>query len=175
MDDLTTLGYQAQLDLLRQALDAHGLAVQMIEPNDQLPIPSLMVSLDEDDKGRARNLAVTIMPFGDEDDGGLDSTQLVQFYAHLPFEVDADSEAVCQRAVAIVNPALAVGHFAMQNQQLFFRYVLAMPSDTTFDADMAIELIGLLSFHQEHFGDYFEGLIEGEIALSTLPALLAAG
>ncbi len=175
MDELTTLGYTAQLDLLRQALNAHDIAAQMIEPTEQVPAPTLMVSLDQDDKGRERHLAITIMPFGDSDGDGLDSTQLVQFYAHMPFEVDDESVGVCQRAVAMVNPALAVGHFGMQNQQLFFRYVLAMPAGDTFDADMSIELIGLLAFHQEHFGDYFEGLIEDEIALSTLPALLAAG
>lgn len=171
MDELIHLDHSAQLGLLRSALNERGIENQLIEPSDQLPVNTLMIDVGPDDKERDRVLAASIMPL---DGDGLAHTQLVQFYAQMPFEVDDVSTASVERACAIVNAALAVGHFGMQHGQLFYRYILAMPSSTTFDLDMTIELIALLAFHQEHFGDFFEGIVDDEITLSTLPALLAA-
>lgn len=172
MDELTQLDHVAQLGTLQEALNARGIENQLIEPNDQLPVTTLMIDVGPDDKERPRVLAASIMPL---DDDGLEHTQLVQFYAQMPFEIDDDNLGVVQKACAIVNPSLAVGHFGTQHGQLFFRYVMAMSNDRTFQPDMTIELIALLAFHQEHFGDFFEGLVEDEITLSVLPDLLAAG
>lgn len=172
MDELTQLENAAQLGTLQAALTAKGISSQLIDPNEQLPVATLMIDVGPDDEERQRILAASIMPLGDDD---LEHTQLVQFYAQMPFEIDDDSLGVVQKACAIINPSLAVGHFGMQQGQLFFRYVMAMPSDRSFDVDMTIELIALLAFHQEHFGDFFEGLVDDEITLSVLPDLLAAG
>lgn len=171
IDDLVHLEHQAQLGALASVLESHGVTHQLIEPNDDLPVTTLMVSFGSDDKERERSIGVSILPFDEGE--GLDATQLVQFYSHLPIEIDDDSLAVCQRAVAMVNGAMAIGHFGMQGSNLFYRYVLAVPADQVIDTEMTPELLGLLGFHQEHFGDYFEGLVEDEIALSSLPELLA--
>lgn len=162
-DELMRIEHEAQLDLIAQALAARDVETQLLAAGDELPVSTLMVGLGTD-----RTLAVSIMPFSTDD---LGATQLVQFYVQLA-AVDAEHLASVQQAAAIINGAIAIGHFGTQAEQLFYRYVLAMPASQTFDVDMVIELIGLLSFHQEHFGDYFDGIIEGEIAVSILPDLL---
>lgn len=172
MDELTHLDHAAQLGTLQQALNDKGAASQLFEPNERLPVTTLMIDVGPDDAGRDRVLAASIMPLADD---GLDDTQLVQFYAQMPFAIDDESLASVQRAVPIVNAALAIGHFGMQNGELFYRYVLAMPNGATFDLAMTVEIVALMAFHQEHFGDFFEGIVDDEITLSTLPDLLAAG
>lgn len=169
MSELIALEHAAQLGILGDALAATGHESQLIEPHGELPVTTLMVALGKDDDDRDRTLAVSIMPLGSD----LAETQLVQFYVPMPFSIDDDSMGSVQRAVAIVNAAMAVGHFAVSGSELIYRYVLAMPNSESFNIAMTSELIGLLAFHQEHFGDYFEGIIDDEITLSMLPDLLA--
>lgn len=169
MSDLTALEHAAELDLVSQALASAGHASTVLEPGEQLPVTTLLIELDPDDEDRPRSMAMSIMPFGSDD---LASTRLTQFYVELPFTFGEDDRATVERAVAIVNPALAIGHFGVRGETLIYRYVWATPNSSTFDLDATVELIALLAFHQEHFGDYFEGLIDDEIALSTLPDLL---
>jgi hypothetical protein len=171
LDPMTVADHSMQLGALGDDLRSLGLDTQLIEPNDDLSVTTLMVALDADDQGRDRTLAVSIMPLGAD---ALESMQLVQFFVQIPFEIADDTVATIERATSMVNIAVAVGHFGMQGSHLFFRHVHAMPRSGSFDTDMTVELIGLLAFNQEHFGDYFEALVDGELTLSVLPQALAS-
>lgn len=171
IDELTHAEHASQLGLLGAYLTARGIPSDLVDPGPELLVTTLMIGLEQDDEGRDRVLAVSIMPLGSD----LESLQLVQYYVQMPFEVKTvDELAMIERATAVVNGAVAIGNFGMQGSQLFYRYVHAMPADQTFEDDAAVELVGILAFHQEHFGDYFEGLLNDDFPLSTLPSVLAA-
>ena len=40
------------------------------------------------------------------------------------------------------------------------------------DDDMIGELVSFVDFHQEHFGDYLEGVIEDEVSVLVLDRVL---
>lgn len=160
----------AELSLLDAALGEH-YPTRVVEAGDELPVPSLLVSFDRDEEGRDRILAVSFLPLPDDD---LPSTNLLQFYVRLPFDVPSEHRGDVLQAATLVNAAMAVGHFAVRDDELYYRYVLASPSGRVVDADLLRDLLPLLEFHQQHFGDYLEGVAVGEVSTHALPRLLAA-
>lgn len=74
--------------------------------------------------------------------------------------------------MAVVNGALAVGHFAWRGKEIFYRYMLSLSSSALIDDAMLGELMPMLVFHQEHFSDYLEGVLDDEISLPILPDLV---
>lgn len=160
----------AELALLEPVFTNAGYPAQLAEANDELPVSTLIVDLGEDDADRARFMAVSIMPFGDDQ---FASTTFTQLYVKLPFEFDSSQLGDLGHAIALINGAMAVGHFAVRGDELFYRYMLSTPSSTTADTDMFDDLIPMLVFHQEHFGDTLEGALDDEISLLILPKLLA--
>lgn len=160
--------FEALLGLFEDALEG-DYATKVVGPQEGLPVPTLLVSFGADDKERDRTLGITVVPF---DEDSLEATDLVQFYVRMPFEVPAQRRTEVMAATAAVNAAMAIGHFAVRGTELYYRYVLALPNDTVADASMLLELVALVSFHQETFADHLEGILEGEITLSLLPDIL---
>jgi hypothetical protein len=168
-DDLIHLEHAAELSTLAGALEAAGFATHLLERGDGLELTTLMVAFGKDDEDRDRAAAISIMPFSADQ---LAATQFTQFYMPMPFKV-GDARAEVAQAASIVNVAMAVGHFAVRDDELFYRYMLASPRGASLDPDMVAELVTMLQFHQEHFGDYLEGVNDGEIDLSVLPDVIA--
>jgi len=165
-----TARHEAQLTIMAAALRHEGREMRLVEANDDNPVPTLLVALGADEEARDRTLAMSLMPFGDE---GLAATDLLQFYVQLPFDLTADTRTDVMAATADVNAAMAVGHFAVRKSELFYRYVMATPNNGTVDDELLVELVNLIDFHQEHFGDYLEGVATGEIAVQVLAEVIA--
>lgn len=162
--------FDAELALLDASL-GDRYPTRVVEHSDELPVPTLLVSFDRDEEDRDRIAAVSFLPLPEDE---LPSTQLLQVYVRLPFGVPDDQRREVLEAATLVNAAMAIGHFAVRGDEIYYRYVLAAPSDRTIDGDLLADLLPLLEFHQQHFGDYLEGVAEGEVATQALPRLLAA-
>jgi hypothetical protein len=155
--------HEAELDLVAGAL-AERYETRLVEAGGELPVPTLLVALGADEEGRDRTMGVSFMPFDDE----FAATEFLQFYVHVPIEVPADKLDEVRCAATIVNAHLAVGHFALRDGQVYYRYVLACPAGDLVDADLLGELVPLLEYHQEHFGDYLEGVATDNVSLVVL-------
>jgi hypothetical protein len=171
LPDSLSKQHMAELSLIQPVFTEAGYPAQLVAANDELPLSSLVVDLGTDDADRPRFMAVSIMPFGDH---SFPSTTFTQFYVQLPFAFDASQLGDLGHAIALINGAMAVGHFAVRGDELFFRYMLASGSGTTVDSAMLSELVPMLIFHQEHFADYLEGVLDGEVSLLVLPKLLGS-
>lgn len=162
--------HEAELQLMADALRQAGMDTRLLEAGPEVPLPTLLVALGTDEADRDRTLGLSIMPFGDD---GFEATDLLQFYVQLPFSVDEDNRRDVMAATAEVNAQMAIGHIAVRGDEVYYRYVLASPNDATVDGDMLVEVVQLVAFHQEHFGDYVEGVATGEIALQVLAEVLS--
>lgn len=169
--DPIALQHQAELGLVQATLSEAGFATELFPVSDELPVTSLVVDLGQDDLERTRSMTISIMAFSDDQ---FASTQFVQFYVPMPYEAPSDRLGDLGHAMSIVNGAMAVGHFAVRGTELFYRYMLAMPSSQVMSDDLLGELLPLLMFHQEHFSDYLEGVLDDEISLLVLPEIIAA-
>jgi hypothetical protein len=171
LPDSVNKQHMAELALMLPVFTEAGYHAELIEANDDLPLSTLVVGLGDDDRGRARSMTVNIMPFGDD---SFASTTFIQFYVPMPFQVDGTKMGDLGHAIALVNGAMAVGHWAVRGSELFFRYMLAFASNATVDNDMLGELVPMLIFHQEHFADFLEGVLDDEVSLLVLPKLLTS-
>lgn len=161
----------AELGLLQAALRSAGFGTELLPVSDELPVTSLVVDLGDDGSERRRMMTISIMPFGEDE---FAATQFIQFYVPMPYPAPPDRLDELGHAMAMINGAMAVGHFAVRGSELFYRYMLAMGTSATIDVWVPDELIPLLVFHQEHFSDYLEGVLDGEISLLILPDLMSS-
>jgi hypothetical protein len=169
LSDLMHQQHRAELGLLSVTLQQAGFSTEFLSAGDELPVGALVVDLGADEHDRPHLMTISIMPFGDDQFG---ATQFFQFYTALPFSPARAQMGDLGQAIAIVNGAMAIGHFGVRRGELFYRYMLAIDSSTTIGSEMLIELMSLLTFHQEHFGDYLEGVLDGQISLAILPKLI---
>ncbi|MDH3755889.1 MAG: hypothetical protein OEU32_18660 [Acidimicrobiia bacterium] len=169
LSDAVHAQHLAELALMDAAMQAEDFTTELLHPSDELPIASLLVALGEDDEQRQRAMSISIMPF---DEADFTATQFIQFYVPIPFEVTSDKMGDLGHAIAIVNGAMALGHFGVRGNELFYRYMLAADAGDVISSEMLIELVSMMAFHQEHFADYLEGVLDGEIELVILPKLI---
>ena len=159
-----------ELERLSTALRAADHDTRVLDPSDEVPLPTLLVALGVDEAERDRTLAISLLPFADDD---LDATALMQFYVLLPFELVAATRNDVLAATAHINAAMAIGHFAARGDELYYRYVLAADKGAPVDGALVVELVQLIDFHQQHFGDYLEGILTDELSLQVLPEVIA--
>lgn len=171
MNDAINSMHLAELGLMQATIRAGGMSAELLPVSDELPVSSLVVDLGQDDLERRRFMTISIMPFGDDQ---FAATQFIQFYVPMPYTAPPDRLDDLGHAMAVINGAMAVGHFAVRGTELFYRYMLTMSTSSSLDDDVLGELLPLLMFHQEHFSDYLEGVLDGEVSLMVLADLIAA-
>lgn len=174
MPDLSPLNrakHIAELGFLENALRASGRdETDLVEPEAADELPTLLISLGDDDEHRPRVLHVRIIPLDEEES---DATRFVELYVPLPFEVPDEKLSELREALSIVNEHLAIGHFGlMRDGSLYYRYVLATPLVQMIDDEVFVELVAFVDFHQDHFADYLEGVVADEISLLVLDEVI---
>ena len=163
---------RAKLALISVALQQADYTATMLDATDDRPYPTLVVSLEPDEKQRPRELNLNLMPLGP---GEADATDFLQFFMEFPFEVSEERLPDVQQAATIVNNHLAVGHFGVNAaSDVFFRYVLATPLSASPNAALLVELMSFLEYSQQRFADYLEGVCEGEIDVLVLAEVIQA-
>jgi hypothetical protein len=150
------------LEAAAAALRSAGSEVELVSPT------SLHVAMGLDDKARDRSVGVVVLP------SVAGAPPFVQLVSLLPTPVAEDLVGDLLAAVNDVNTAAALGAFILDGErQLLFRYVLAVPDAGV--ADLLAWLVPFVGWEAQHFGDYLEGVLEGEISLLVLPQLLLEG
>ena len=176
LDAAVVARHAAELSAVEAGLAAVGYDARLDVPAGG--VPSLDVALGPDDAGRDRTLTITIVPL--EPDGDtVDASRFVQFLVTLPFSATADEPvraagaidhtAAVSLALSIVNAHTAIGHFGRRpDGELYFRYVLVTPAACTLDVAVLTDVVSMVDFHQDHFGDHLEGVSTGEIDVRVL-------
>lgn len=143
MTDFEQASHLAQLGQLEAIMQEAGIAAQLLEPTDILPLPVLLAAVPPDDKGRERYVHFSFLPL---DDTAIEAIQLVQLYAKLPFAI-GEAERERQEAAAVladINTRVPIGHFGLEEDGgLHYRYVYCMSAAQSFDQDVMLELVSL--------------------------------
>jgi hypothetical protein len=168
-DDLPVASHRATLTFIQTAAETAGYTTSLADPGGDEP--TLIVLFDADEEQRQRSLRMTFVPAA----GELDATELIQLFSPLPFAASPAMLADIRQAVAIVNEYCGLGGFGVQTDGTpYFRYTLAVARHPSIDDAMITEVIQFVEFHQEHFGDFLEGVADGAIAIEVLDAVIAA-
>ncbi|MEC7374717.1 MAG: hypothetical protein VX742_06095 [Actinomycetota bacterium] len=161
--------HRAELSLVAGGLSG-SYPTEILDPSDALPLTTLIVDLGPDGDDRQRTMSVNVMPLED-----FDAVTFLQFFVPMPFEVPAAQVVNAGYAAAKVNAALALGHFAVSDSgEVYFRYMQAFSSSTTADPAASAQIVTMLDFHQETFGDVVQGVADGEIDVAVVDQVIAA-
>lgn len=161
--------HRAELSLVAGGLSG-SYPTEILDPSDALPLTTLIVDLGPDGDDRQRTMSVNVMPLED-----FDAVTFLQFFVPMPFEVPAAQVVNAGYAAAKVNAAMALGHFAVSDSgEVYFRYMQAFSSSTTADPAASAQIVMMLDFHQETFGDVVQGVAEGEIDVAVVDQVIAA-
>ncbi|MAL67197.1 MAG: hypothetical protein VX194_12550 [Actinomycetota bacterium] len=161
--------HRAELSLVAGGLSG-SYPTEILDPSDALPLTTLIVDLGPDGDDRQRTMSVNVMPLED-----FDAVTFLQFFVPMPFEVPAAQVVNAGYAAAKVNAAMALGHFAVSDSgEVYFRYMQAFSSSTTADPAASAQIVTMLDFHQETFGDVVQGVADGEIDVAVVDQVIAA-
>jgi len=153
------------------ALDLDALARALQDAGTRsAPEPDgggLVVDAGLDDAGRERGVVVRPVPSVEG------APTFVQLVTALPVEVGEDVLPDLLQAVNLVNAAASLGAFVVdEDRTLALRHVLALPEDGDVTGLVAWTA-RYVGWEAQHFGDYLEGVVEGEVSVLVLPRLLA--
>lgn len=166
-DDLERVKSIAELGLMEAPLHEAGRDVSLDEDGARL-----VIKLD-DDEGRVRLMTIAMVPFGEPGESAL---RLVRFDVAYPFRADEDTVDDVALALPTLTGELAVGGIvADADGSLHLRYTLAADAVSLIADEALVELVELIDFQQERFGDYLEGVCTGDVAVEVLPQVIAAG
>ncbi|UKS25230.1 YbjN domain-containing protein [Paenibacillus sp. HWE-109] len=160
LPDLVHARHLAQLGLLKDILDETGLATNLLEKSEAIPLHVLMAGFQEDKKGRERFLHFSFLPLNDEEIGAI---QLLQIYSTLPFHLQEGKRGEVASVLLEINTRLPIGHFGINEQnELHYRYVYSIPATSTFESEEVLEILSLFVYMCDMFAEHVELVASGE-------------
>ncbi|NEW06906.1 YbjN domain-containing protein [Paenibacillus sp. SYP-B3998] len=166
MPELVHTRHLAQLGLLKDILDEAGLATNLLEKSEAIPIHVLMAGFQEDKKGRNRFLHFSFLPLDEEDIGAI---QLLQIYSTLPFHLKEGQRDKAAAVLLAVNTRLPIGHFGINEQnELHYRYVYSLSVAKSFDSEEILEILSMFVYMCDMFAEPVELVASGEAEVAEV-------
>jgi len=150
----------AQLGYLQEILDESGLATNLLEKSEAIPLHVLIAGFQADKKGRDRFLHFSFLPLNDEE---VEAIQLLQMYSTFPFQLQAGRRQELAALFLEVNTRLPIGHFGINDQdELHYRYVYSISAAKSFERDEVLETLSFFIYMCDMFADAVEAVAGGE-------------
>ena len=138
------------IQALLKDLDLTGHILEKSEEVHQ----DLLVTDFEDTDLESPTFVFTILPL-DED---LDGSQFIQLYYEYPFQYVGLIPNELKNVINNSNRQLPLGHFnlAVTGQQIYYKYVLAFPTDAVMNVDTLSDVLDMCLFGIENFEEDFK-------------------
>ena len=167
--NLVMLGYLEEI-----FTDLGYAGAQVIEQSAELSIPSLLVPLATDKKGRARFISLMFYPAPE-----LEDTLLLQYYVEMPFLAEKASLPALYTLLPVLNHRAVVGYFGLgAGDKPYYRYVQALRADQRITKDHVSDVIALIVTTTDLLQDVLDDVASGsssvEAGSKRVSALLRA-
>ena len=139
----------------------------VLEKNHLLDMSTLVVSAEEDYKGREQIVNLAYLLNHSEEEANV---MLLQFYTELPVELEATQIPLVEALVSFINTRMPMGHFGFQNCKLHYRYVMVDSKASKYHALQTVETFMVYVSILNHFHEAIESVIQGKMTLATLKA-----
>jgi hypothetical protein len=169
-DELELAEQSATLGSFVAPLREAGYDTELLEPSDQLDLPTLVVGLPVDEQGRGRWLSVNVVPFELGETVGL---SVAQVYAPLPFTLadkQRDEFAKFALAASQMVPVGSMG--ARDDGELYFRYMASALDTTAMEPTLLASIAMLFQFQLDVFGSAMESVATGNATAAEALAAL---
>jgi len=151
--NLVMLGYLEEI-----FTDLGYVGTQLLDQSAELSIPSLLVPLDTDKKGRARFISLMFYPAPE-----LEDTLLLQYYIEMPFPAEKASLPDFYALLPALNHKAVVGYFGFgDSDKPYYRYVQALRADQRITKDHVTDVIALIVTTTDLLQDVLEDVASGK-------------
>lgn len=160
MTDLATIG-----DALRRL----GYDVTPAAADDELEL-----QLSGDEPGQTRATAVRLAEPSRRPDTS--PSHLLMLSTSYPFGASKAALSDVRLAAAECTQYLVLGHFEVDDDgSVHLRYSALFEDSAPVSDGVLAQIVGLLDYQQQHFGDYLERICSGAITIDLFAELVAAG
>ncbi len=127
-DDLIKLEY------LSRKLSEIDIESRVLTKTEELGLGTMIIALDHDYKDREQMVNLALLPRPDDD---MEHINLMQFYVELPEPLELTVGNKVKDLLTEINTRMPIGHFGINDERVYCRYVMVLPDgDTVNEADI---------------------------------------
>lgn len=172
MVDRDTAMSDLDLIALKNLLDDINIPAQFLPLAPELPLSTLIITLDKDYQNRDRRLSCSFIPLPDD---VFPDVKLLQHYTELSMPVPEATQGTLEALLLAINLTLPIGNFGInKSRDLYFRYVYTLPKFEMMAQrkEVLIEILKLISYALDANTELIEQVASGaksaEQAISEL-------
>lgn len=170
-NDLINAKYAAELQFIQNALKEADFTAQFVDASSDIPMPLLIVTLPQDEKGRERFIHLLFVPVNEED---LKTVQFLQFYSLLPVP-PGNYPPELTTFILAANNQIALGHLGYDpNGGLSYRYVHVKEKYRMIDAALVQEMLEVFYYILDSVSPLVEQVAAGQISAAEAMKRLTA-
>jgi hypothetical protein len=142
--------YEKLLKDMEAALNEMQIPVRFLPVSEYMPIPSLLLSVTPDQKGRERVMTIAFIP----DDGEIQEVDLLQFFMGLHASFQEFSPRL-----GPINQNAILGHagYKAETQEYYYRHVWPIPKSSPVTPSVLVETLQLFLFSADLANKELEG------------------
>ena len=159
----------AELTRLESIAEEMGYPTELIKRSGEIAYHTLLLGLEPDAGGRAKQLALNFYPLSKED---VEHSLFLQYFVDLPIVADEDGLARIREVLPDMNNKVILGHFGIGagTQRLHYRYVQTLPADEMVTLEAVADVILMTGYTPMVFEGLLEELAQGTISVEEARA-----
>jgi len=148
--DITLREHYNKLNKISEYFKSIGFETILYDVNKDIPIPTLAIGIQEDYKGEPMEIDMLISPFLEDE---MPNTLFVQLSSELNVKINQDNFSDVLILVNEINSILLLGHFAIINNSVCYKYTCPIPKALDIVNDSFIESFTVLSLLITNFNE----------------------
>ncbi|WP_430882534.1 YbjN domain-containing protein [Fusibacter sp. JL216-2] len=154
-----------KLEYLSQKLSEIDIESRVLTKTEELGLGTMVVALDNDYKNRDQLVNLALLPRPDDE---LEHINLMQFYVELPESFSQTTENKVKDLLTEINARMPIGHFGINEERIYCRYVMVLPDGETVNEADIIETLFLFADIIGVFQEMIEDLAQQRKSLDAI-------
>lgn len=140
------------------------IETKVLEKQHVLDMSTLQIFTANDGTNRRNVISLAyLLNYSDDETKVL----LLQFFTEIPIEFEATQIPLFETLVSFINTRMPLGHFGIQNNKVYYRYVMFDSKNAYDHAVQTIETFLTYECILNHFHQAIESVIQGNMTLDT--------
>tara|TARA_Y100001933_G_C18946419_1_gene541823 strand:- start:584 stop:1099 length:516 start_codon:yes stop_codon:yes gene_type:complete len=154
-----------KLEYLSKKLSEIDIESRVLTKTEELGLGTMVVALDNDYKNRDQLVNLALLPRPDDE---LEHINLMQFYVELPESFTQSTENKVKDLLTEINARMPIGHFGINEERIYCRYVMVLPDGETVNEADIIETLFLFADIIGVFQEMIEDLAQQRKSLDAI-------
>jgi len=154
-----------KLEYLSQKLAEIDIESRVLTKTEEIGLGTMVIALDNDYKDRDQLVNIAILPRPDDE---MEHINLMQFYVELPESYFVTTENNLKDLLTEINARMPLGHFGINEERIYCRYVMVLPDGETLNEADIIETLFLFADIIGVFQEMIEDLAQQRKSLDAI-------